>query len=180
PFPTLIHAADGNAEVRGVRSRQTGAPRRPQWAAMETDWRELRDRLIEEARGRGWAAAGVASVRPMRQARERGLRALAEGWMEGMPWFTAERVEASTDLGGRYPWARSSLALAWPYAPAAEPGQPVVVPSGEPGHPRGRMSAYACLAPEDGDGGSDYHDVLAKRCDELVAWLRDMVPELQA
>ena len=147
---------------------------------METDWRELRDRLIEEARGRGWAAAGVASVRPMRQARERGLRALAEGWMEGMPWFTAERVEASTDLGGRYPWARSSLALAWPYAPAAEPGQPVVVPSGEPGHPRGRMSAYACLAPEDGDGGSDYHDVLAKRCDELVAWLRDMVPELQA
>src|SRR5437588_13002638 len=100
--------------------------------------------------------------------------------MEGMPWFTAERVEASTDLGGRYPWARSSLALAWPYAPAAEPGQPVVVPSAEPGHPRGRMSAYACLAPEDGDGGSDYHDVLAKRCDELVAWLRDMVPELQA
>src|SRR5260370_27402744 len=102
---------------------------------METDWSELRDRLIEEARRRGWAAAGVASVRPMRQARERGLRALAEGRMEGMPWFTAERVEASTDLGGRYPWARSSLALAWPYAPAAAPRGPLTPPAPQPRRP---------------------------------------------
>ncbi|HZS15384.1 MAG TPA: tRNA epoxyqueuosine(34) reductase QueG [Candidatus Dormibacteraeota bacterium] len=133
---------------------------------------ELRDDLLAEARRRGFAAAGVAGVRPFRRARERGLRAVAEGRMDGMPWYTARRVEGITDPARPHPWARSLLSLAWPCPPAMRPDDRP--PSGDAGRPRGRISSYACLP------GGDYHDVLAQACDDLAAWLRSRVPELRS
>jgi epoxyqueuosine reductase len=137
----------------------------------------LRDQLLAEARSRGFSSAGVASVRPFRRARARALRAIDAGRMAGMSWYSPERVEASTDLARRHPWARSLLALAWPYPPAARPGG--APPPSAPGRPRGRLAAYACLA---GPGGStvDYHDHLAAACDGLVDWLRERAGELRA
>ncbi|MFN2451191.1 MAG: tRNA epoxyqueuosine(34) reductase QueG [Candidatus Dormibacteria bacterium] len=133
----------------------------------------LREELLAEARTQGWAAAGITGVEPFAEARQHGLRAIAEGRMAGMPWYTTERVEAAADLGARYPWARSALALAWPYSPA-----PACVETSAPGRPRGRFSAYACLpgpaAP------CDYHDLLGERCDALLAWLRERAPEVRA
>ena len=141
----------------------------------------LRDELCAEARRRGFSGAGITTVRPFRLARGRALRAVAEGRMDGMPWYTAARVEASADLRPRYPWGRSLLSLAWPYRPAVAPGTPAAQPAAEPGRPRGRMSAYACLpAADDGDDPADYHDVLAAACDGLVGWLRQQVPRLRA
>ena len=142
----------------------------------ETELRTLRDDLLEEALRRGFAAAGVAAVAPFRLARRRGLDAIARGRMEGMPWMSARRVVESTQLRRRYPWARAAIALAWPYAPAA-PCTPhrAMAPLGEPGAPRGRIAAYACLEPP-----ADYHDVLAEGCDALVAWLRERAPGLRA
>ena len=135
---------------------------------------EIKAELVTESRALGFAAAGVTTTRPFGEARRRALRAIDEGRMDGMPWYTRERVEAAADLRSRYPWARSIVALAWPYAPAVRPrGTPVPAEAG-----RGRMSAYACL--EDGDGPSDYHSVLAKRCDALVDWLRRRHPGVRA
>ncbi|HXA27346.1 MAG TPA: tRNA epoxyqueuosine(34) reductase QueG [Candidatus Angelobacter sp.] len=126
---------------------------------------QLRETLIDQALQRGFVAAGIAGVRPFLRARERGLRAVAEGRMDGMPWYTASRVLGITDPAGPHPWARSLLALAWPCPPAgAAPA------GGEPGRPRGRMSSYACVP------GADYHDVLAAACDDLGAWLVALVP----
>lgn len=137
----------------------------------------LRDELVGEALRRGFVAAGVAGVAPFTTARRRGLAAVAEGRMAGMPWFTAARVEGATDLGARYPWARSLLALAWPYPPARL-GCTGTPPPGRTGRPRGRVAAYACL---NGDGGPvDYHDALGAACDALVAWLAERVPTLRA
>src|SRR5439155_21788738 len=79
---------------------------------------ELRDRLFLHAREQGWAAVGVADLRPFETARERALAAIDAGRMDGMSWFSRERVDASSDLRRRYPWARSLLSLAWPYRPA--------------------------------------------------------------
>ncbi len=132
---------------------------------------QLRETLIDEALRRGFAAAGIAGVRPFRRARERGLRALAEGRMDGMPWYDRRRVEGITDPAGPHPWARSLLALAWPCPPALRGGD--AAPEGEAGRPRGRMSSYACLP------GGDYHDVLAAACDDLAAWLAAVVPGLR-
>lgn len=134
----------------------------------------LRDQLLEEARARGFGSAGIASVRPFRRVRTRALRAIDEGRMAGMTWYSRERVEASTDLARRHPWARSLLALAWPYPPTAT--RP---PEAAPGRPRGRLAAYACLA---GPAGAtvDYHDHLAAACDGLVDWLRGRAGGLRA
>lgn len=133
------------------------------------DGQSLKQQLIAEAERLGFVAAGVTSTRPFPEARRRALRAIDEGRMDGMPWYTRERVEASTDLRRRHPWARSIVAVAWPYAPAAalrrDHGP---APSSAP---RGRMSAYACLEHE--GRPVDYHALLASRCDELVSWLRE-------
>jgi epoxyqueuosine reductase len=136
------------------------------------DWEALRDELRAEALRRGWCALGVTGPQPDTEARRHGLEAIAAGRMEGMPWMTPERVRASTDLGARYPWAKSIVALAWPYRPVRE------APAEADG-PRGRMAAYACM-PGPGGGPDDYHSVLGTRCDELVGWLRNRVGEVRA
>lgn len=137
------------------------------------DWTALRDELRAQALTRGWCALGVTGPGPDLEARRHGLDAVSSGRMDGMPWMTAERMVASTDLGARYPWARSIVALAWPYRPVrAEPRISA-------DRPRGRMAAYACM-PGPGDSPADYHDVLARQCDELVGWLRLRVGEVRA
>ena len=137
-------------------------------------WEALREELRAEALERGWCALGVTGLEPFTDARRHGLDAVAAGRMDGMPWMNAERVSAATDLGSRYPWARSIVALAWPYRPVRAPAD-----SGAD-HPRGRMASYAMLAEPHSGTVADYHDVLARRCDELVAWLRDRFPDLRA
>jgi epoxyqueuosine reductase len=133
--------------------------------------------LLAEARRLGFVSAGVTSTRPFPEARRRALEAIDAGRMGGMPWYTRERVEASTDLRARYPWARSIVALAWPYAPAVTPRRGGGA-AAAPGGLRGRMSAYACL--EEGGHPVDYHTLLAGKCDALVAWLRTEHPEVRA
>jgi epoxyqueuosine reductase len=132
----------------------------------------LKAEVADEARRLGFTACGVTSARPFTEARERGLAAIEAGRMDGMPWYSRERVEASADIGARYPWARSIIALAWPYRPA----RPAHLDPD--GLIRGRFSAYACI--DAGEGAVDYHDLLAQRCDALVGWLRERVDGLEA
>ena len=138
------------------------------------DWSSARDQLVAHALEQGWAAAGVAPVAPDPIARGRALGAIAEGRMDGMPWFSPERVEAAADLGKRYPWARSIVSLAWPYRPAIPLSGDAAGPAPGAGAPRGRIAAYACL--DGGAGAVDYHDLLGGACDRLAAWLRERHP----
>jgi epoxyqueuosine reductase len=138
------------------------------------DMAALKTELGDEARRLGFAACGVTSVGPFTEARTRALAAIDAGRMDGMPWYTRDRVEASADIGGRYPWARSIAALAWPYQPAG----PRSSSSDAVGTVRGRFSAYACT--EDGGHTVDYHDLLAQRCDALVDWLRGRTDGVRA
>ncbi len=131
----------------------------------------LKQELGDEARRLGFAACGVTSVRPFTEARERARAAIEAGRMDGMPWYTTDRVDASADIGGRYPWARSIIALAWPYRPARPPAGAAAAVDGTP--IRGRFAAYACI--DEGGSPVDYHDLLAQRCDALVDWLRGRV-----
>jgi epoxyqueuosine reductase len=132
----------------------------------------LREELIAAALRRGFAAAGIAGVRPFARARERALRAVAEGRMDGMDWYDEHRARGITDPAAPHPWARSLLALAWPCPPA-----PDAAPPSSPGRPRGRVASYACLSAE--GAVVDYHDELARACDDLAAWLAERVPGVQ-
>jgi len=138
--------------------------------ALKTDLRDEASRL-------GFVACGVTSARPFTEARSRALAAIEGGRMDGMAWYTRERVEGAADLGGRYPWARSIVALAWPYRPARAPGANPRDRAGDAAI-RGRFAAYACIA--DAERPVDYHDLLAGRCDALVGWLRGRVDGLRA
>ncbi|HEY8672242.1 MAG TPA: hypothetical protein VIM76_00645, partial [Candidatus Dormibacteraeota bacterium] len=113
-------------------SRSYGVPARDRITAKMVaamDAATLKTELGDEARRLGFAACGVTSARPFTEARARALAAIDAGRMDGMAWYTRERVEASADIGGRYPWARSIVALAWPYRPAA----PVAAAAAETG-----------------------------------------------
>ncbi len=158
-------------EVPSDSTRSPAFPGRP--PARGT---RLRAALGDEARRLGFSGFGVARVRPFRRARQRGLRAIAQGRMAGMAWFTPERVDAAADLGRRYPWARSIVSLAFPYPPAGGSGR--AIPEAEPGRARGRFAAYACL--DGGAGPIDYHDLVSGRCAALESWLRTCVPDLRA
>ena len=112
--------------------------------------------------------------RSPRRATTRWLPSKPAGWT-ACPGTPRERVEASSDIGARYPWARSIVALAWPYRPA-RPAAATPPPVGTP--IRGRFAAYACI--DDGGGAVDYHDLLGSRCDALVDWLRGRVEQVTA
>jgi epoxyqueuosine reductase len=143
------------------------------------DWVEARDRLIAHALESGWAAAGVSGLAPFSTARARARDAIAAGRMEGMPWLSLERIDAAADLRQRYPWAEAAISLAWPYRPALPLTTAARAPRGDPGRPRGRVGAYAFLTDRAPNRPSDYHEVLAARCDELVTWMRREFGELK-
>jgi epoxyqueuosine reductase len=128
--------------------------------------------LLEiEARRQGFSEIGVTDLAPFDEAAERARRALAEGRLAGMPWYTEERVEQAADLGRRFPWGRSLVALTYPYRPATGALQPPPKPATRPGRPRGRVAAYAL--------GEDYHLCLDRALRGLVATLSLRFPGMR-
>src|SRR6266480_7424227 len=83
---------------------------------------------------------------------------IAQGLMDGLPWFTAERSEVSCHPDALLPDAQSILTLAMCYL-SEQPGQ---TPDSVP---RARISRYAW--------GDDYHEVIKARLEQFTAWLRE-------
>jgi len=83
---------------------------------------------------------------------------IAQGLMDGLPWFTAERAEVSCHPDALLPEARSIIALAMFYL-TEQPDER------QDGVPRGRISRYAW--------GDDYHEIIKPRLQQFAAWLRD-------
>ncbi|HUY09300.1 MAG TPA: tRNA epoxyqueuosine(34) reductase QueG [Candidatus Dormibacteraeota bacterium] len=131
----------------------------------------LRQLLEIEALRVGFSEVGVTDLAPFEVAAERARRALMEGRMGGMPWYTEERINHATDLGQRYPWGRSLVALSYPYQPAAGPASTPVDPPRSEGRPRGRIAGYAL--------GDDYHARLDRALRQLVDRLAVRSPGLR-
>ncbi len=93
---------------------------------------------------------------------------IAEGLMDGLPWFTAERADVSCHPDALLPEAQSIIALATCYL------SELPEESGD-GEPRGRISRYAW--------GDDYHDLIKPKLRQFASWLREYarneVPELE-
>jgi len=89
---------------------------------------------------------------------------IADGLMDGLPWFTTQRAEIACQPAALLPEARSIIALALCYL-SEQPERE------QPGPPRGRISRYAW--------GDDYHDLITARLRQFTAWLGDMArPEV--
>jgi len=120
---------------------------------------ELTGRIKAHARAVGFDVVGVARALPFEDDRRVTRERIAAGHYDGLPWFTPERADFSSDPRNLLPTARSIVSLAMSYRPDGE------IPTSIPGTPRGRVSAYAW--------GRDYHAVLKGRMEEVVAFIRE-------
>ncbi|MSQ28389.1 MAG: tRNA epoxyqueuosine(34) reductase QueG [Dehalococcoidia bacterium] len=110
--------------------------------------------LREKAAELGFQAVGITSAAPLAEAEAAMLDRVSAGLMDGLPWFTPERVRRATRPADLLPGARSVVSLAASYLRRDETnGTP------ESG-PRGRVAHYAW--------GGDYHQVLRDRTRALV------------
>lgn len=116
---------------------------------------DLAQELRALARAQGFSACGFAGAEELTEAGRIATERTQAGLMDGLPWYTEERVRQSTDPRARLPKARAIVALAFPYAHPAErvPADPA----------RGRVAAYAL--------GPDYHQLLQERMQPLLALL---------
>jgi epoxyqueuosine reductase len=93
---------------------------------------------------------------------------IAQGLMDGLPWFTAERAEVSCYPDVLLPQAQSIIALAMCYL-TQQPDE------SQHDVPRGRISRYAW--------GEDYHEIIKPKLQQFASWLREYagneVSELQ-
>src|SRR5690242_1834814 len=87
---------------------------------------------------------------------------IAQGLMDGLPWFTAERADVSCHPDALLPGAQSIIALAISYLTQV----PDETQQREhTGRPRGSISRYAW--------GDDYHDIIKPKLQQFATWLRE-------
>ena len=120
----------------------------------------LKDEIKGAALELGFDRVGVSDAEPLRAAEAAIQQRIADGHMDGLRWFTAERARLATRPQELLPGARSILALAASYL-----GQRAAPPALR-GQPRGKIARYAW--------GRDYHDVLKNLARALVERIERM------
>jgi epoxyqueuosine reductase len=116
----------------------------------------LRERALEL----GFVAVGIGTSEPLTAAR----RALGErfgaGALDGLTCFTPDRIALATTPASLLPGALSAISLAFPVAAHGD--------TLAPGPLSGHVASYA--------RGLDYHHIVNKKLEALVAYLRERVP----
>ncbi|HEU5226992.1 MAG TPA: tRNA epoxyqueuosine(34) reductase QueG [Ktedonobacteraceae bacterium] len=105
----------------------------------------------------GFDTVRITSAEAFAEAEHIIKERIAQGLMDGLPWFTAERADVSCHPDTLLPEAQSIIALGMVYL-TEQPDE------AEIGTPRGRISRYAW--------GDDYHDIIKPKLQQFAAWLR--------
>ncbi len=84
---------------------------------------------------------------------------IAQGLMDGLPWFTAERADVSCHPDALLPEAQSIISLAMTYLVPEEQNA-----EEQQDTPHGRISRYAW--------GEDYHEIIKPKLQQFTEWLR--------
>lgn len=114
--------------------------------------------IKEYAYALGFDLARITSGEEFPEAERVIQERIAQGLMDGLPWFTAERAQVSCHPDALLPGAQSIIALAMFYLTE----QPDEV---REDIPRGRISRYAW--------GDDYHEIIKPKLQQFAAWLRE-------
>ena len=123
----------------------------PDWDPQRV--RRVLDGLAEEV---GFDVVAVADAADFADDRKEALRRIDAGLMDGLPWFTPDRVRRGTSPSELLPGARSIICLGLNYYPAE---------GRTPETPSGLVARYA--------RGRDYHRVMKRRMRRLVASLSE-------
>ena len=113
---------------------------------------------MSHARDLGFEIVRVTTADPFPQDAESAVDSIKKGHMEGMPWFTEERVERASDPGRLLPGAKSIIAVAVSYLPQEEE-KPA-------GNLAGRVARYAQW--------TDYHSAMKDGLRKLADRLADI------
>lgn len=114
--------------------------------------------LKEKARDLGFSMVGVVEARPSPHL-DAYFRWLAQEYHGSMGWMARpDRQVRRRDLDVILPGVRSLVTVGLDYQTMALPPEIAQAPA------RGRISSYAW--------GSDYHDIMTPRLEELAKWLR--------
>ena len=120
----------------------------------------VKTRVVQFALGLGFDLVRIASAEPLT---EHGLVAqerVRQGYMDGMPWFTEERVRRASDPQALLPGARSFIAVALSYLPAEDEVPPDDILTG-------KVARYARW--------TDYHQVMKGKLRVLAEGLPEPV-----
>ena len=126
--------------------------------------------IKEYAYGLGFDIASISSAEAFPEAERVIKERIAQGLMDGLPWFTAERAGVSCHPDALLPDARSIISLAMFYLSEQPDRQNVGDPVWGTGNasgwgPRGQISRYAW--------GDDYHEVIKPKLQQFALWLRE-------
>lgn len=114
--------------------------------------------IKEYAFSLGFDTARITSAEALPEAERVIKERIAQGLMDGLPWFTAERAEVSCHPDALLTGAQSIITLAMFYL-SEQPDET------QDGVPRGRISRYAW--------GDDYHEIIKPRLQQFATWLRE-------
>jgi len=114
--------------------------------------------IKEYAYALGFDSARITTAAALPEAERVMKERIAQGLMDGLPWFTAERSEVSCHPDALLPGAQSIITLAMFYLTQ----QPDEV---QDDVARGRISRYAW--------GTDYHELIKPKLQQFATWLRE-------
>ncbi len=107
----------------------------------------------------GFDVVGITSADVFRERGETAKERVGDGLMDGLPWFTEERVERGMDPATMLPNARSIISLALSHHHEGDAEAP-------DNAPRGRIARYAW--------GEDYHRIFARKVRAFI----ESLPEI--
>ena len=122
----------------------------------------FKERIVQHVRELGFDLVRIASAEPLARHGHAAQERIRLGYMEGMPWYTEERVRKASDPQELLPGARSIIAVALSYLPPEDDD------GDEPSStPTGRVARYARW--------TDYHQVMKERLRIMAQGLPEYV-----
>ena len=121
-----------------------------------SDTETLTQAVKDAAVQMGFDVVGIASADVFRERGDTTKERVSEGLMDGLPWFTEQRVERGMDPANMLPNARSIISLALSHHHEADTEASDTLP-------RGRIARYAW--------GEDYHRVFARKVRAFIETL---------
>ena len=116
----------------------------------------LKSIVVDQARACGFDLVRVTGADEFERDREEALRRIRDGHMDGLPWFTEQRVRRGASPLELLPGARSVICLGLSYLTRNSGAED----TGDGELPAGRVARYAW--------GRDYHRVIKRRMRAFV------------